>query len=59
MELIDLEWGTQRIINLFMGWRKELIRILKSLGMKSIRELVGRTDCLVHLDYMDRQMAQG
>jgi glutamate synthase domain-containing protein 2/NAD-dependent dihydropyrimidine dehydrogenase PreA subunit len=50
--LIDLDWGTQRIINLFMAWRKELIRILRRLGMKSIRELVGRTDCLVHLDYM-------
>jgi len=55
MNLIDLEWGTQRIINLFLAWRKELVRILKRLGMKSIRELVGRTDCLVHLDYMGKQ----
>lgn len=52
MELIDLEWGTRRIINLFLSWRKELIRILKRLGMKSMSELVGRTDCLAHLDYM-------
>ncbi|PKN30257.1 MAG: FMN-binding glutamate synthase family protein [Deltaproteobacteria bacterium HGW-Deltaproteobacteria-21] len=50
--LIDLEWGTQRIVNLFLGWRAELVRILKRLGMKSIQELVGRRDCLVHLDYM-------
>jgi glutamate synthase domain-containing protein 2 len=55
MNLIDLEWGTQRIINLFLAWRKELIRVLKRLGMKSIRELVGRTDCLVHLDYMKKK----
>ncbi len=54
MNLIDLEWGTQRIINLFLAWRGELVRILKRLGMKSIRELVGRTDCLVHLDYMEK-----
>jgi glutamate synthase domain-containing protein 2/ferredoxin len=54
MNLIDLEWGTQRIVNLFLAWRKELVRILKRLGMKSIRELVGRTDCLVHLDYMKK-----
>ncbi len=53
-ELIDLDWGTQRISNLFMAWRKELIRILKRFGMKSITELVGRTDCLVHLDYMNK-----
>ena len=54
MKLIDIDWGTQRIINLFIAWRKELIRILKRLGMKSIRELVGKTDCLVHLDYMNK-----
>lgn len=53
-ELIDLEWGTQRIINLFVAWSRELTRILKRLGMKSIGELVGRTDCLVHLDYINK-----
>lgn len=52
MELIDLDWGTQRIVNMFMAWRDEIIRILKRLGMKDLKELVGRTDCLVHLDYM-------
>ena len=54
MELMEVEWGRRRIVNLFLAWRKELVRILKRLGMKSIRELVGRTDCLVHLDYMKR-----
>jgi len=54
MDLMHMDWGTQRIINLFMAWRKELIRILTRLGMKSIQELVGRTDCLVHLDYMEK-----
>ncbi len=52
MQLMDLEWATQRVINLFLAWRRELIRILGRLGMKSPRELVGRTDCLVHLDYI-------
>lgn len=52
MELIEFDWGTQRIVNMFNAWRKELTRILRRLGMESIRELVGRTDCLVHLDYM-------
>ena len=52
MELMDIEWGTQRIINMFLAWRRELVRILKRLGMKSIKELVGQTDCLVHMDYI-------
>jgi len=52
MELIELDWGTRRIVNMFTAWRRELVRILKRLEMKSLKELVGRTDCLVHLDYM-------
>jgi len=52
MKMIDIEWGTQRIINMFLAWRKEIVRMLKKLGMKSLKELVGRTDCLVHLDYI-------
>ncbi len=55
MNLIDQEWGTRRVVNMFLAWRNELARILKRLGMKSVRELVGRADCLVHLDYMDQR----
>jgi glutamate synthase domain-containing protein 2 len=39
------------VINLYTAWRKQLVQILKSFGMRSIKELVGRTDCLYHLDY--------
>ena len=53
MELVNEEWGTQRIINMYLAWIEELTRILQRLNMKSIQELVGRTDCLVHLDYME------
>ncbi len=48
---LDLEWGTQRIINLYNAWRIELVDILKKFGMRSISELRGRTDLLMHLDY--------
>lgn len=53
-ELMDTDYGTQRVVNMFLAWRKELIRILKRLGIKSIKELVGRKDCLIHLDYMEK-----
>jgi glutamate synthase domain-containing protein 2/NAD-dependent dihydropyrimidine dehydrogenase PreA subunit len=52
-ELINqvvLEWGTQRIINLYNAWSIGLKGILKRLGLKSVRELRGRTDLLMHLD---------
>jgi glutamate synthase domain-containing protein 2/NAD-dependent dihydropyrimidine dehydrogenase PreA subunit len=48
---MDADWGTQRIINLYSAWRKELVQILIQLGLRSIRELRGRTDLLIHLDY--------
>jgi glutamate synthase domain-containing protein 2 len=50
-EMVTVEWGTQRIINLYSAWRKELIGILKKFGLRSVRELRGRTDLLMHLDY--------
>ena len=50
--LMNVEWGTQRIINLYLAWRTHLTRLLARLGMKSVTELVGRTDVLVHIDYM-------
>lgn len=48
---MDLDWATQRLINLFFSWSDQLKEILKRLGLKSIKELVGRTDLLIHLDY--------
>lgn len=48
---MNVEWGTQRIINLYNAWRKELVDILRKFGMRSVNELRGRTDLLMHLDY--------
>jgi glutamate synthase domain-containing protein 2 len=50
-ELITVDWGAQRVYNLYASWRKQIVGVLQQLGMRSIRELVGRTDCLRHLDY--------
>ena len=48
--MVELEWATQRISNLFHSWYLQLIDILKRLGMHSITELVGKTDCLFYID---------
>jgi glutamate synthase domain-containing protein 2 len=47
------EYVEQRIVNMYMAWRKQWCEILRSFGMKSITELRGRSDLLVHLDYLD------
>jgi glutamate synthase domain-containing protein 2 len=54
--MIDVDWGAQRIINLYGSWRKQLVTILQLLGMRSIGELVGRTDCLAHMDYQSEEI---
>jgi glutamate synthase domain-containing protein 2/NAD-dependent dihydropyrimidine dehydrogenase PreA subunit len=48
---MDIEWASQRIINLYEAWRKGFVRIMQRLGLKNIGELRGRTDLLMHLDY--------
>ena len=49
------EWVEQRIVNMYLAWRKQWCEILRQYGLGSLRELVGRTDLLVHLDYLDEQ----
>ncbi|MBL0701173.1 MAG: FMN-binding glutamate synthase family protein, partial [Desulfosarcina sp.] len=49
------EWNEQRIVNMYMAWRKQWCEILRQFGMQSIKELVGRSDLLVHLDYLEEK----
>jgi glutamate synthase domain-containing protein 2 len=51
---MTVSWGMDRISNLYYSWSWQLKEILRRLGLRSIRELVGRTDVLAHLDYFDR-----
>jgi glutamate synthase domain-containing protein 2/NAD-dependent dihydropyrimidine dehydrogenase PreA subunit len=51
LELVSLEWATQRIINLYNAWYEMLVDILYRLGIDSVAALRGRTDLLRHLDY--------
>ena len=51
--MISEEYAQQRIVNMYMAWRKQWCDILRGFGMRSIKELVGRSDLLVHLDYLE------
>jgi glutamate synthase domain-containing protein 2 len=48
-KLISVEYAALRLNNLYLAWAKELRRILKRLGMRTVQELVGRTDYLMRL----------
>jgi glutamate synthase domain-containing protein 2 len=47
-QLIHPQWGAGRIVNLYQSWAKQWKTILASLGLRSIRELRGRTDLLLY-----------
>ena len=46
--LIEPEWGAQRIVNLYTSWVEQWKTILAGLGLRSIKELRGRTDLLIY-----------
>ena len=53
--MYDMVWAKQRLVNLFHSWAVQLQYILWKFGMKSVTELVGRTDLLCHLDYDNKR----
>ncbi|HEY41049.1 MAG TPA: 4Fe-4S binding protein [Dehalococcoidia bacterium] len=53
--MVSEEWTEQRIVNMYSAWRKQWCILLRQYGLRSLKELVGRTDLLVHLDYLDEE----
>ncbi len=51
LEMVSIDWSTQRLVNLYGAWRKMLVDILYDLGLDSVAALRGRTDLMTHLDY--------
>lgn len=51
--LITEAYAEHRIVNMYAAWRKQWCELLRQFGLQSMKELVGRTDLLVHLDYLD------
>ncbi len=47
-QFVNLEWGAQRLGNLYRSYQGQLRGILRRLGLDSVRELRGRTDLLVY-----------
>jgi glutamate synthase domain-containing protein 2 len=58
-QLLDPDWSTQRLMNIFHSWSKQIQYICWRLGLKSVKQLVGRSDLLMHLDYDNKPDATG
>ena len=52
---ISEEYTEQRLVNMYSAWRKQWCELLRQYGMRSIKELVGRSDLLVNMDYLDEE----
>jgi glutamate synthase domain-containing protein 2 len=48
--LVDPDWGAERVSRVYSSFQREIAGILRRLGMRSVRELRGRTDVLVYTD---------
>ena len=57
--MISEEYTEQRLVNLYTAWRKQWCELLRKLGLKSINDLRGRSDLLVHLRLPGRKGASG
>jgi glutamate synthase domain-containing protein 2 len=49
MMQMDLDWATQRLVNLLNAWREQIVDILVRLGLRSVKELRGRSDLLYYM----------
>jgi glutamate synthase domain-containing protein 2 len=47
-QLVEPDWGAERVGRLYESFQWQLSEILRQLGLRSIRELRGRTDLLVY-----------
>ena len=47
-QLIDPDWGAERIGNLYASFQGQLRDILRRLGLRSVQALRGRKDLLVY-----------
>jgi len=56
LEMVSIQWCTQRLVNLYNAWREMLVDILYRLGLDSVQALRGRADLLTHLDYEDGEL---
>ncbi len=47
-QLVEIDWGAERLSNLYRSFQLQLADLLRRLGLTSIRDLVGRTDLLIY-----------
>jgi glutamate synthase domain-containing protein 2/ferredoxin len=58
MMQMSLEWASQRLINMMGAWHERILDVLAQLGLKSTRDLRGRSDVLYYVADMSKEGAK-
>jgi glutamate synthase domain-containing protein 2 len=53
-ETLDPEWGVQRLVNLMVAWRDQLLEALGAMGMREVRRLRGEAGRLIFHSEQER-----
>ena len=51
---IDIEYGTQRIINLVCAWRNQLLEVMGAMGLREARRLRGEIGRSMWFDDLEK-----
>ena len=55
MDSLDINWGTQRIVNLLSAWHGQLIEILGAMGLREVRRLRGEVGRAMFFEELERE----
>jgi len=56
LEEVDLNWGTQRVINLMSSWRNQLLEVLGAMGIREVRRLRGEVGRSMGFEDLEREI---
>jgi glutamate synthase domain-containing protein 2 len=58
-QLVDPDWGAERIDRLYASYQMQLRDIVRRLGLRNVRELRGRMDLLIYRGQANRKEKEG
>jgi len=55
LEAVELEYGTQRIVNLMGAWRNQLLEVMGAMGIREVRRLRGEVGRSMWFEDLERE----
>jgi len=55
IDKVPVEWGAQRIVNLFGSWHSQMIEVMGAMGLREVRRLRGELGRTLFFDDLERE----